>query len=155
MKALQERVTALESKLSSVLYLALALISICLRRYLGTAEQKSRADAHQAELKKERDEVSRLKAELDRSRDRTAELEKSAAEEKQPRDKETRKLKESIEESESRATSAEGEAQALKTKIRRWVAEFSTINGEMDSKSFPFLLSSDIHYLPPYNLFWW
>ena len=108
--------------------------------------------AHQAELLKEREEIFRLKAELDRSWGRTADLEKSATEEKQLRDEETRKLKESLEEFESRTTSAEGELEALKTKIKCWLAEFSTINGEMDSKAFPFLSLFDIHYLPPCDL---
>ena len=115
---------------------------------------KEREDAHQAELLKEREEIFRLKAELDRSRGRTADLEKSATEEKQLRDEETRKFKESIKEFESRATSAEGETEALKAKISRWLAEFSTINGEMDSKPFPCLSLPDIHYLPPYDLSW-
>ena len=86
--------------------------------------------------------MSRLKAELDQSRIRTAELEKSSTEEKRLRGEETRKLKESREEFESRATLAEGEAEALKTKISRWVAEFSTINGELDSKSFSLSVST-------------
>ena len=92
--------------------------------------------------------MSRLKAELEKAQSRNTELEKSAAEEGQLRVEETRKLKESLEEFESRATLAEGELEALKTKIARWLAEFSTINGEMDSKPFPFLSLPDIHYLP-------
>ena len=116
-----------------MLYFALAFIFTCSACYLGAAEQKSRTEAHEAELKKERDEVSRLKAELEKAQSRNAELEKSAAEQQQLRVEETRKLKES----ESRAISAEGELEALKTKIGRWLVEISTINGEMDSKSFP------------------
>ena len=85
--------------------------------------------------------MSRLKAELEKSQGRSAELEKSAAEEKQLRAEETRKLKESLGESESRITSAENELQALKTKITRWVGEFASINGQLDSKS-PFSVIS-------------
>ena len=94
----------------------------------------ARVIAHQSELKKEKDEVSRLKTELEQSWGRVAELEKVSAEEKQLRGEETRKLKESLEEFESRTTMAERELEALKTKIARWLAEFSTINGQLDSK---------------------
>ena len=133
---------------------ALAFIFICLVCYLGAAELKSRAEAHEAELKKERDEVSRLKAELEKAQSRHAELEKSAAEQQQLRVEETRKLEESFKEFESRATSAEGELEALKTKIGRWLVEISAINSEMNSKSFPLLSLPDIQYMPTYNLSW-
>ena len=117
--------------------------------YLGTSAQKERELAHQAELKKEQEEVSRLKAELEKSRGRTAELEKSTAEEKQLRTEETRKLKESLGESESRITSAENELQSLKTKITRWVGEFASINGQLDSKFLLFLSLPDIPFFLP------
>ena len=42
----------------------------------------ARAIAHQSELKKEKDEVSLLQAELEQSRGRIAELEKTSSEEK-------------------------------------------------------------------------
>ena len=80
--------------------------------------------------------MSRLKAELEKVQSRNAELEKSAAEEKQLRVEETRQLKESLEESGSRATLAERELETLKAKIAGWLAEFSTINGQLDSKHF-------------------
>ena len=80
--------------------------------------------------------MSRLKAELEKAQSRNAELEKSAAEEKQLRVEETRQLKESLEESGSRATLAERELETLKTKIAAWLAEFATINGQLDSKHF-------------------
>ena len=78
--------------------------------------------------------MSRLKAELEKSRDRAAESEKSAATEKQVREEETRNLKESLEESKLQATSAESELRALKTKIAKWLVDISSINSEMDSK---------------------
>ena len=130
-----------------MLYFALAFIFTCSACYLGAAEQKSRAEAHEAELKKERDEVSRLKAELEKAQSRNAELEKSAAEQQQLRDEEIRKLQES----ESRLTSAEGELQALKAKVTRWVGEFASINGQLDSKSPLFLLSPYTSFLLPCN----
>ena len=94
----------------------------------------ARALAHQSALKKEQDEVSRLKAELEKVQSRNAELEKNAAEEKQLRVEETRKLKETLEESGSRASSAEREVETLKANIAGWVAELATINGQLNSK---------------------
>ena len=46
------------------------------------AQLKEREDADKAELQKERDEVSRLKAELEKAQSHSAELEKIAAEAK-------------------------------------------------------------------------
>ena len=78
--------------------------------------------------------MSRLKAELEKVQSRNAELEKSAAEEKRLRVEETRKLRESLEESGSRASLAEREVETLKAKIAGWVAELATINGQLNSK---------------------
>ena len=78
--------------------------------------------------------MSRLKAELEKTRSQAAESEKTAATEKQLREEECRKLKESLEESKSRATSAESELRALKAKITQWLVDISSINTEMDSK---------------------
>ena len=122
--------------------------------YFGTAAQKERELAHQAELKKEQEEVSRLKAELEKSQGRPAESEKSAATEKQLREEETRKLKESLEESKSEATSAEGELRDLKAKIAKWLVDISKINSEMDSKLLPLLPSFNLSLFFLYNLFW-
>ena len=80
--------------------------------------------------------MSRLKAELEQVQSRNAELEKSAAEEKQLRVEETRKLEKTLEESGSRASSAEREVETLKAKIAAWVAELATINGQLNSEHF-------------------
>ena len=52
------------------------------------AQMREREDSHKAELQKERDEVSRLKAELEKEHSRRAEVEKTAAEEKHRQDTE-------------------------------------------------------------------
>ena len=70
---------------------------------------------------------------------RNAELEKSAAEEKQLRVEETRKLKESLEESKLQTTSAESEFGVLKAKIAQWLVDISGINSEMNSRPLPLL----------------
>ena len=78
--------------------------------------------------------MSRLKVELGEAQSRNAEIEKSTAEEKQLRVEETRKLKESLEESKSRTTSAESELGTLKAKIAQWLVDISSINSKMNSK---------------------
>ena len=83
--------------------------------------------------------MSRLKVELGKAQSRNAELEKSTAEEKQLRVEETRKLKESLEESKSQTTSAESELGTLKAKIAQWLVDISSINSEMNSKPLPLL----------------
>ena len=70
---------------------------------------------------------------------RNAELEKSAAEEKKLRVEETRKLKESLEESKLQTTSAESELGVLKAKIAQWLVDISGINSEMNSRPLPLL----------------
>ena len=97
--------------------------------------------------------MSRLTAELEKAQSRTAELEKSAADEKQLRVEETRKLEESLEESKSRTTSAESELGALKTKIAQWLVDISSINSEMDSKPLPLLPLFTLSLLFSSNLF--
>ena len=101
-------------------------------------ELLKREDAYKAELKKERDEVSRLRSELEKAQSRNAELEKSAAEESRLRVDEAQKLKETLDQTEPRATSAQEELQTLKGKADIWLADLAKIKKEMDSK--PFLL---------------
>ena len=97
-----------------------------------------REDAYKAELKKERDEVSRLKSELETAQSRNAELEKSAAEKSRLRVDEAQKLKETLEQTEARATSGQEELQTLEDKADIWLADLAKIKKEMDSK--PLLL---------------
>ena len=60
--------------------------------------------------------MSRLKAELEKAQSHSAALEKTATEEKQLRVDETQKLKETLHQTEVRATSAQQELQTLKEK---------------------------------------
>ena len=114
---------------------------------------KEREDTHKAELKKERDEVSGLKAELEKAQSHSAELEKIATEEKQLRVDEAQKFKESQEQTELRATSAQQELQALKEKTERWLSELSKINNEMTSKPpLLFCFLADIRCMPSCSL---
>ena len=116
---------------------------------------KEREDAHKAELKKERDEVSRLKTELEKAQSHSAELKKVVAEEKQLRADEAETLKESFEQTELRATSAQQELQALKDKSGRWLLELTKINNEMTNKPpLLFYFLADIRYMPSSSLSW-
>jgi len=101
-------------------------------------------DAHKAELQKERDEVSRLKAELTKAHTQKTEMEKAAAEEKKRQEGEVQKLKELLETTESRATSAQNELDTLTAKAGTWMSELRKINFEMASK-FPTLFISSRH----------
>ena len=100
----------------------------------------ARAIEHQSAIKKERDEVLRLKAELEKAQSRNTELEKSLAEEKQLRTEETRKLKESTESAGSQLTSVQHELEELTKKTDAWLVELCRINGELNSE-FLLLLS--------------
>ena len=117
---------------------------------------KKRDDAHNAALKKEKDEVSRLQKELEEVQNQKAETEKAAAVEKKQREEDAQKQKELLDQTEVRATSAQQELDALKAKCDIWLAELTRINHEMDSKfplSFLFvsIACTDIKYMPVYN----
>ena len=96
--------------------------------------------------------MSRLKAELEKTQGRSAEFEKSAAEEKQLRVEETRKLKETLEESKSQTSSAESELGALKAKIAQWLVDISSINSEMNSRPLPLLSLFNLSLISLCNL---
>ena len=99
---------------------------------------KEREEAHQVELKNERDEISRLKLELQKSQNEKAELETALAEEKRLRVEETRELRENLNETEQRANSVEKQIDVLKAKPEQWLRELVWINRELAGK---FLLS--------------
>jgi len=97
-------------------------------------------DAHKAELQKERDEVSRLKAELKKAHTQKAEMEKAAAEEKKRQEDKSQKLKELLERAETSATSTQKELDMLNAKARTWMSELNKINSEMASKFLSFFI---------------
>lgn len=113
---------------------------------------KKHDDAHNAALKKEKDEVSRLQKELARVQGEKTDIEKALMQ----REEAAQKHKEILEETEVRATSAQGELDALKAKCDIWLGELTRLNKEMDSKfplSFLFvsIACTDIKYMPVYN----
>ena len=119
-------------------------------------ELKKRDDAHNAALKKEKDEVSRLQKELEAVQNQKVETEKAAAAEKKQREHDAQKHKELLTQTEGRVTSAQEELDALKAKCDGWLKELTRINNEMDSKfplSFLFIsfASTDIRFMPVYD----
>ena len=95
---------------------------------------QERNDAHAAELKREKDAVTRLQEELNEAKRQNAEMKKVATEEKERQDGESQKLKEQLEQAEGSATSAQQDLDTHKSKARRWLSELVWINGEMASK---------------------
>ena len=115
---------------------------------------KNKDAAHATALQKERHEVSRLQEELARVQGEKTDIEKALMQ----REEAAQKHKETLEATEVRATSAQGELDALKTKSDIWLRELTRLNKEMDSKfplSFLFvsIACTDIKYMPVYNSF--
>jgi len=108
------------------------------------SQLKERDEKHQAELKKEQDEVSRLKAQLkDMKKEYKAEIEKvtassaqTIAEEKERLEGQAQKYKDLLGNAEAHATSAQKELDVLKGKASVWLSELTRINSEM-AKNFP------------------
>ena len=95
---------------------------------------KQREVSHKAKLQRERDDISRLKIELEKSQSQKSEAERAVTEEKQLRIAETRKLQETLDETEQRANLAEQKLETLKAKPEQWLKELAWINSEMASK---------------------
>ena len=95
---------------------------------------KEREDAHQAALQKERDDLSRVKLELENARKEKAAAETALAEERNLRAVETQKLKETLDETEQRATSVEQQLDELKAKPAQWLSELQWVNDQLSSE---------------------
>ena len=113
---------------------------------------KNKDSAHATALQKERDEVSRLQKELARVQGEKTDIENALKQ----REEAAQKHKETLEETEVRATSAQEALDALKAKCDIWLRELTRLNKEMDSKfpsSFLFvsIACTDIKYMPVYN----
>lgn len=114
---------------------------------------------HQEELKKERDEVTRLRAELEEAQKNNAEVEqlkKEMAELKETHAKNIQEVTEAaareladeketfnaqLEKSSDLLKKSEGLVDELVTKEEMWLAELEKINDTITSKTFFFLLS--------------
>ena len=112
------------------------------------SQMQEHNEAHRNQLQLEKDEVTRLRAELEKTQLRNAELEKTLAEEKQHREDEAQKYQELLSDTETCAVSAERELAALKSKPTRWLSQLIRINAEMDSKFLLFSLIFTFLLLP-------
>ena len=123
---------------------------------------KERDGKHLEELKKEQDEVSRLKTQLEELKkthkaeieDLVASSHQTITEEKERLEGEAQKHKDLLAKAETLATSTQKELDELKGKAKIWQSELTRINGEMASKLFhlQLLFSADINYMPTYAL---
>ena len=94
---------------------------------------KEREDAHRVALQKERDELSRVKLELEKMWNENTAAETTLAEEKKLRV-----------ETEQRANSVEQRLEELKVKPEQWRAALEWLNSEMSSKPLLLLISTFI-----------
>ena len=100
---------------------------------------KNKEKAHATALQKEWQEVSRLQEDLARVQGEKTRIEQALMQKEEA----AQKHKETLEASEVRATSAQGELDALKAKSDIWLRELTRLNKEMDSKFlYPFFLFS-------------
>ena len=131
------------------LKLAKAAHQSCVPSSTLDSRLKEREDAHQAALQKERDDLSRVKLELEKMRSEKVAAETALAEERKLRAVETQKLKETLDETEQRADSVEQQLDELKLKPAQWLSELQWVNDQMASK---FPLSFIPLFRPTYAL---
>ena len=93
---------------------------------------KKQDDAHAAELQKERDEVSRLKVELEQlKKNHEAEMKQVAAEVKEREEGQAQKHMELVDKAEAHATSVQKDLDDLKGKAEVWMSALNKINSDM------------------------
>jgi predicted nucleic acid-binding Zn-ribbon protein len=117
------------------------------RTLLSTKEQSEKNYA--AKLKTAEDEIARLQQELSRANEAKTAAENAMKAKTKAAEEQT----EIVKTLESRATSAEAELTSLRATSKSWLSELTRINSQMDSKFlfFFFLLSADLHFVPPYD----
>jgi chromosome segregation ATPase len=93
-------------------------------------EMRRKDNAHNEALEKEKTEVSRLQQELQRVQDEKSGMELAIKQ----RDEQGQKQQELLDQTETRATSAEQALATLQAKCDRWLATLTRINNDMDSK---------------------
>ena len=115
---------------------------------------KEREDLYQAELKREQDVISRLKAELEQvKKNHKAEMEQVAAEVKEREEGQAQKHKELVDKAEEQAVSAQKELKELKGKAKAWMSELDKINSAMTRKFLQSSSSADMYHMPTFFLF--
>ena len=95
---------------------------------VDTAEKKVTAERQLALLQKEKDEVSRLKAELEKvKKDHEAEIQEVLSEERDRHAQEVEKLR-------SLLTTSEGELDSLRERAKIWKTALNQVDDEMNGK---------------------
>ena len=95
---------------------------------VGAAEKKITAERQVATLQKEKDEVSRLKAELEKvKKDHEAEVQEVLSEERDRHAQEVEKLR-------SLLTTSEGELDSLRERAKIWKTALNQVDDEMNGK---------------------
>ena len=114
---------------------------------VGAAEKKIIEERHLATLQKEKDEVSRLKAELEKvKKDHEAEIQGVLSEERDRHAQEVEKLR-------SLLTTSEGELDTLKERAKVWKTAINQVDDEMNGKFSSFVLIwPPCADMPPYSL---
>ena len=98
--------------------------------------------SHQAALQKEKDELARVKLELEQIKKAKADAETTWAEELQLQAERMRELQEKLNEDSARASALEKQVESLKAKPAEWLSDLRWINGQMAGES-------SIWVLPP------
>ena len=88
----------------------------------------------QAALQKEKDELSRVKLELEQTKKAKADAESAWAEELQLQAERMRELREKLTEDSARASALEKQVDSLKTKPNEWLSELRWINQNMSGE---------------------
>ena len=97
-------------------------------------ENSKQKEEYAAALKKEQDEVAKLKAELEGLKEKHKEEIKTFSEEQIRQEDEAKTLRELVDKAETGATSARQELQTLQGRIKVWLFEFNKIQAFMSGK---------------------
>ena len=86
---------------------------------------------HQAALQKEKNELARVKLELEQLKKAKADMEATWAEELRLQAGRMKELQDKLDEDSARANALENQVESLKAKPKEWLSELRWINGQM------------------------
>ena len=91
--------------------------------------------SHQAALQKEKNELARVKLELEQVKKAKADMETAMTEEQQLQARRLKEVQDRLTEDSARANSLEKQVESLKAKPAEWLSELRWINGQMAGES--------------------
>ena len=110
------------------------MLYLCETYCVDAAEKKIIEEHHLTTLQKEKDEVSRLKAELEKvKKNRAAEIQEALSEERDRHAQEVERLR-------SLLTTSEGELDSLRERANIWKTALNQVDDEMNGKISSFAL---------------